>query len=59
MKTSQDSYHTVLIQLVDKFLTNMNNNEFTGVLFVDFAKAFDDISHSLLLKKLALISIIN
>ena len=48
------SCHTALIQLVDKFLTNINNNTFTGVLFVDFAKAFGVINHSLLLKNLAL-----
>jgi len=32
----------------------MNNNEITGVLFADFAKAFDVIDHTLLLKKLKL-----
>ena len=34
--------------LVDTFYKNINNNEFTGVLFVDFAKAFDVIDHDLL-----------
>ena len=48
------SCHTALIHLVDKFLTNINNNTLTGVTFVDFAKAFDVINHSLLFKKLAL-----
>ena len=51
--TDNHSFHTALIQLVDKFLTNINNTEFTGVLFVDFAKAFDVINHSHLLKNLA------
>ena len=48
------SCHTSLIQLIDKCLTNINNNEFTGVLFIDFAKAFDVINHSHLIKKLTL-----
>ena len=48
------SCHTALIQLVDNLLTNINLNEFTGILFVDFAKAFDVIAHSLLLRKLEL-----
>ena len=46
------SCHTALIQLVEQCLLNINNNEFTGVLFLDFAKAFDVIDHSLLIKKL-------
>ena len=47
------SCHTALINLVDSWLSNINNNEFTGVLFVDFAKAFDVIDHDLLVRKLA------
>ena len=39
----------IVMRLVDTFLTNMNTC--TGVLFVDFAKAFDVINHSLLLLK--------
>ena len=46
------SCHTALINLVDRWLHNMNINEYTGVLFVDFAKAFDVIDHKLLLRKL-------
>ena len=48
------SCHTALTTLVDKWHTNINNNEFSGVLFVDFAKAFDVTDHGLLLGKLAL-----
>ena len=32
------SCYTALIQLVDNLLTNINLNEFTGILFVNFAK---------------------
>ena len=48
------SCHTALIQMVDKWLMNINKKEVTGVVFADLAKAFDVINHSLLLKKLAL-----
>ena len=47
------SCHTALTNLVEEWLLNINNNKFTGVLFIDFAKAFDLIDHELLLKKLA------
>ena len=42
------------MQLVDSLLSNINLNKFTGILDVDFAKAFDVIDHSLLLRKLEL-----
>ena len=42
------SYHTTLIQLIDNLLANIDQNELTGILFVDFAKAFDVKDHSLL-----------
>ena len=48
------SCHTALIQMIDKWLMNINNKEITGVVFADLAKAFDVTNHSLLLKKLAL-----
>ena len=47
------SCHTALTKLIDRWLVNVNKRQFTGVLFVDFAKAFDVIDHKLLLKKLA------
>ncbi|MCB4744594.1 MAG: hypothetical protein LGB07_02925, partial [Sulfurovum sp.] len=53
------SCHTALTTLVDTFNKNINNSEFTGVLFVDFAKAFDVIDHDLLLRKLALYGLSN
>ena len=48
------SCHTTLTNRVDKWLTNINENKFTGVLFIDFAKAFDVLDHDLLFRKLEL-----
>jgi hypothetical protein len=48
------SCHTSLINLVDNWLENIDNQKFSGVLFIDFAKAFDVIDHNLLLRKLVL-----
>ena len=47
------SCQTALTHLVDQWLHNINSNKFNGVLFVDFRKAFDVISHDLLLRKLS------
>ena len=47
------SCQTALTSLVEQWLTNINNNEFNGAIFVDFKKAFDVIDHVLLLRKLS------
>jgi exonuclease III len=47
------SCHTSLISLVDQLLKNINHNEYCGVLFIDFKKAFDVIDHDLLIRKLS------
>jgi hypothetical protein len=48
------SCHTALTSMIEQWLENINNNEFTAVLFVDFAKAFDVVDHNLLKRKLEL-----
>ena len=48
------SCQTVLTSLVEQWLTNINDDEFNGVIFVDFKKAFDVTDYNLLLRKLAL-----
>jgi hypothetical protein len=53
------SCHTSLINLVDQWLKNIDEHKFSGVLFIDFAKAFDVIDHSLLLRKLKLYKLSN
>ena len=48
------SCSAAITALVDTVYQNININEFTDVLLVDFAKAFDVIDHDLLSRKLAL-----
>ena len=51
---SGHSTETALIRLTDQMLTNMDNDELTGLVFIDFRKAFDVIDHQRLLKKLSI-----
>ena len=44
------STETALIRLTDQILT-MDNDQLTGLVFIDFRKAFDVIDHELHLKK--------
>ena len=48
------SCHTALVKMIDNCLNAINHSEFTGVIFLDFKKAFDLVSHSILLQKLKL-----
>lgn len=45
---------TALIKFTDQILFNLDRVEVTGLVFVDFKKAFDVVDHQLLLKKLKL-----
>ena len=46
------STETVLIRLVDQLLFNLDNDNVTGLVFIDYKKAVDLIDHKLLLSKL-------
>ena len=50
---SRHSTETALIRIKDKILFKMDKDEVTGLVFVDFCKAFDVINHNLLLQKLS------
>ena len=52
------SCQTALTSLVEQWLTHIDN-EFNGVIFVDFRKAFDVIDYDLLLRKLSLYGMSN
>ena len=51
---SGHSTETVLIRLTDQILKNMDDDEVSGLVFIDFRKAFDVIDNELLLKKLSI-----
>ena len=46
------SCETALTAIVDDWLTAIDNNEIVGTVLLDLSKAFDLVSHSLLLEKL-------
>ena len=46
------STETALIRLVDQLLFNLDSDNVTGLVFIDYKKAFDLIDHKLLLSKL-------
>ena len=46
------STETALIKIVDELLFNLDRNKVSGLVLVDYAKAFDMVDHELLLKKL-------
>ncbi len=48
------STESALIKLTDQILSNMDQDNVTGVLFIDFKKAFDIVDHQIMLKKLKL-----
>jgi len=46
------SCETQLIEFTDDISLNLENGKQTDILIMDFSKAFDKVSHSLLLHKL-------
>ena len=54
MTTLQANYVSciVFLSIVDHILKEMDQGNYTGVLFLDFKKAFNMVSHIILLSKL-------
>ncbi len=48
------STESALIKLTDHKLSNTDQDNVTGVLFIDFKKAFDIVDHQIMLKKIKL-----
>ncbi|PFX21450.1 RNA-directed DNA polymerase from mobile element jockey [Stylophora pistillata] len=53
------STETALIKIVDELLFNLDRNKVSGLVLVDYAKAFDMVDHELLLKKLEVYGVKN
>lgn len=51
--TPKNSCETAVTYLLSKIYKAIQNNETAIVIFLDFSKAFDSITHSILLKKLS------
>ena len=49
---SKHSTETALIKIIDDLIFNLDNNCVSGMVLVDYLKAFDMVDHTLLLKKL-------
>ena len=49
---SKESTETALIKIIDDLLFNLDNDRVSGMVLVDYRKAFDMIDHTLLLEKL-------
>ena len=49
---SNVSTNHALIDVVSDCFDNINNNQYTGLIFLDLTKAFDTVNHEILLHKL-------
>ena len=50
--TTNSSTELAITTIYDKFLDNLDKNQYTCAIFLDIKKAFDSLDHKILLKKL-------
>lgn len=55
----QHSTETALIKIIDDLLFSLDNDKVSGMVLVNYQKAFDMVDHELLLKKLEAYGIVN
>ena len=53
------STETAPIKIIDELLFNLDNDKVSGMVMIDYRKAFDMVDHELLLKKLEVYGIVN
>ncbi|CAB4041675.1 Hypothetical predicted protein, partial [Paramuricea clavata] len=53
------STETTLIKIIDELLFNLDKDKVSGMVLIDYCKAFDMVDHELLLKKLEVYGIVN
>ena len=53
------STETALIKIIDDLLFNLDKDRVSGVVLIDYCRAFDMVDHELLLKKLEAYGIVN
>ena len=53
------STETALIKIIDELLFNLDKNQVSGMVLVDYCKAFDMVDHELLLDKLKIYGVEN
>ena len=53
------SKETVLIKIIDKLLFNLDKNQVSRMVLVNYCKAFDMVDHELLLEKLKIYGVKN
>ena len=55
----QHSTEFAVLSLADTRRRNVDQGQMTGTVFIDFHKAFDSVNHSLLLKTLYVLAIVD
>ena len=58
-RKKKHSNETALIKIIDELLFNLDKDRVSGMVLVDYRKAFDMVDHELLLRKLNVYGVAN